>query len=256
MMARRRLFSLDIVDTDAFLDLPCSSQALYFHLGMRADDDGFVSSPKRITSTVNAASDDLKLLITKGFIIPFDTGVCVIRDWRVHNTIQKDRYKPTLYQLEKAMLQTTASNSYCLMDTECIQDVSIPETQDKLSKDKLREDNLIMTIAADTPQPPASKTSKTDGDRKKTRFIPPSVDEVEAYCKERGNSVDAQHFVDYYTANGWVQGKDKPIKNWKACVNTWERRDKDGTGNNGFDRVGGRKAQNSGRDWGIKYSNA
>lgn len=128
-MARRRLFSLDIVDTDSFLELPCSTQALYFHLGMRADDDGFVSSPKRITSTVNAATDDLKLLIAKGFIIPFDSGVCVIKDWRVHNTIQKDRYKPTLYQREKSMLQTTATNSYTLLDTSCIQSVSISESQ-------------------------------------------------------------------------------------------------------------------------------
>lgn len=72
------MFSLDVVDTDAFLDLPASSQSLYFHLGLRADDDGFISSPRRIASTVNASTDDLKLLIAKGFIIPFASGVCVV----------------------------------------------------------------------------------------------------------------------------------------------------------------------------------
>ena len=96
-MARRRMFSLDVIDTDSFLDLPASSQSLYFHLGMRADDDGFVSSPKRITAMVCASSDDLKLLVAKGFVIPFESGVCVIRDWRSNNYIQRDRYTPTIY---------------------------------------------------------------------------------------------------------------------------------------------------------------
>ena len=103
-MAKRRMFSLDVVDTDAFLDLPASSQSLYFHLGMRADDDGFISSPKRITSMINASGDDLRLLIAKGFVIPFESGVCVIRDWRVNNYIQRDRYTPTLYRDEKHLL--------------------------------------------------------------------------------------------------------------------------------------------------------
>lgn len=103
-MAKRRMFSLDVVDTDSFLDLPASSQSLYFHLGMRADDDGFVSSPKRITAMVGAAGDDLKLLIAKGFVIPFESGVCVIRDWRVNNYIQRDRYTPSIYTEEKQRL--------------------------------------------------------------------------------------------------------------------------------------------------------
>ena len=98
-MAKRRMFSLDVVDTDAFLDLPASSQSLYFHLGIRADDDGFVSSPRRITAMVSASADDLKLLAAKGFVIPFQSGVCVIRDWRINNYIQKDRYSPTIYCL-------------------------------------------------------------------------------------------------------------------------------------------------------------
>ncbi len=119
-MAKRRMFSLDVVDTDAFLDLPASSQSLYFHLGMRADDDGFVSSPKRITAMVNASGDDLKLLIAKGFVILFDSGVCVIRDWRVNNYIQSDRYTATLYVEEKWQLicQKTGVNPKFCVNTE------------------------------------------------------------------------------------------------------------------------------------------
>lgn len=83
-MANRRMFSLDVVDTDKFLEMPLSTQALYFHFGMRADDDGFVSSPKRIIKSLCCNEDDLKLLIAKGYLIPFESGVVVISDW---NTI-------------------------------------------------------------------------------------------------------------------------------------------------------------------------
>lgn len=121
-MAKRRMFSLDVVDTDAFLDLPASSQNLYFHLGMRADDDGFISSPKRIAATVNASADDLKLLAAKGFIIPFDSGVCVVRDWKINNYIQGDRYTPSLYTDEKERLVLDESKRYSMLDTACIQD--------------------------------------------------------------------------------------------------------------------------------------
>lgn len=107
-MANRRMFSLDVVNTDVFLDMPASSQNLYFHLGMRADDDGFVSSPKRITRLVNCGEDDLKILMSKGFIMPFDSGVVVIRHWKQNNYIQSDRYKKTIYQNE---LKTLCTNN-------------------------------------------------------------------------------------------------------------------------------------------------
>ncbi len=97
-MANRRMFSLDVIDTDKFLDMPATSQNLYFHLGLRADDDGFVSSPKKITKLVNCGSDDLNVLISRGFVIPFDDGIMVITHWKQNNYIQADRYKRTLYQ--------------------------------------------------------------------------------------------------------------------------------------------------------------
>ena len=136
-MANRRMFSLDVVDTDIFLDLPISSQALYFHLGMRADDDGFVSSPKRVTAMIGANQDDLKLLIVKGFVIALEGGVVVIRHWKQNNYIQSDRHKDTVYQNQMAAL--TVNNGIYEVDTKCIQTVSKMDTQasiDKNSKDK------------------------------------------------------------------------------------------------------------------------
>lgn len=103
-MANRRMFSLSVIDTDKFLDMPVSSQLLYFHLGMRADDDGFVSSPKRIARTTNCGDDDLKILATKGYIIPFESGVVVIRHWRQNNQLRSDRYRETVCKNEKATL--------------------------------------------------------------------------------------------------------------------------------------------------------
>lgn len=97
-MAAKRMFSIDVVDTDKFLDMPVSTQALYFHFGMRADDDGFVASPRKIVKIANCTNDDLKVLISKGYVIPFQSGVIVITDWKTNNFIRSDRYKATKYQ--------------------------------------------------------------------------------------------------------------------------------------------------------------
>lgn len=132
-MAQRRMFSKRITDTDIFTDMPLSSQCLYFHLNMNADDDGFVDKVKRVKTMIGASDDDLKLLLSKGFLIPFETGIVVIKDWKIHNYIQKDRYQPTIYQEEKQMLIESESGAYA----ECIQDVYIPDTQVRLGKDRL-----------------------------------------------------------------------------------------------------------------------
>ena len=124
-MAERRMFAKTIIDSDAFLEMPLSTQALYMHLSMRADDDGFINNPKRIQRMIGASDDDLKLLVAKRFLIVFDSGVVVIKHWRIHNYIQKDRYKETVYQEEKALLKLKNNKVYSLnklMDTECIQD--------------------------------------------------------------------------------------------------------------------------------------
>lgn len=111
-MAERRMFAKTIVDSDAFLDMPLSSQALYFHLSMRADDDGFVNNPKKIQRMIGCSDDDLKLLIAKRFVLIFDSGVIVIKHWRLHNTLRKDRYKPTIYQEEFKKLILKSDGGY------------------------------------------------------------------------------------------------------------------------------------------------
>ena len=111
-MAERRMFAKTIIDSDAFLSMPMSTQALYFHLAMRADDEGFVNGPKKIARMVGAAEDDMKILIGKRYILVFASGVIVIKHWRIHNYIQCDRYKPTLYQEEKSTLVVKGNKSY------------------------------------------------------------------------------------------------------------------------------------------------
>ena len=141
-MARRRMISLDVIDTDLFIDMPVTSRLFYYELCIRADDDGFVGSPKKIQSIVKCSDDDFKVLITKNFIIPFENGVIVIRDWKVHNYIPKDRYKPTIYQKEMKLLDIDCNGSYSIDSEPCIQLVYKLDTQDRLGKDRLGKDRL------------------------------------------------------------------------------------------------------------------
>lgn len=135
-MAQRRMFSKKVTNTDLFLDMPLSAQCLYFHLNMDADDDGFLGNPKTIRRQIGASEDDLKLLLAKHFLIPFENGVVVIKDWRIHNYIQKDRYNETIFSDEKDLLTLDKNNRYQLMDTKCIQGVSNVDTQVRLGKSK------------------------------------------------------------------------------------------------------------------------
>lgn len=141
------MFKLKLIDSDAFLDMPATTQLLYFHLAMRADDDGFIDNPKKIQRICGCGDDDLKLLLAKQFILAFESGVIVIKHWKLHNCIQKDRYKPTIYQDEKSHLAEDKSHVYSL-ETECIQSVSEMEPQvrlDKVSLDKIRLDKETTT---------------------------------------------------------------------------------------------------------------
>ena len=148
-MAERRMFAKTIIDSDMFIDMPMSARLLYYDLAMRADDDGFVNSPKKIMWFVGASMDDMNVLIARQFIIPFESGVVVIKHWKIHNYIQKDRYKATSYQAEKESL-TLKNGTYYTddlpdvsnLDTECIQDVYSLDTQVRLGKVRLGKDRL------------------------------------------------------------------------------------------------------------------
>lgn len=142
-MAQRRMFSKKITDTDSFLDMPLSAQALYFHLNMGADDEGFVDNIKKIQRSIGASNDDLKILVGKGFLIPFESGVVVIRHWRIHNYIQADRFQATIYQDEKEQLEFDKSKIASIKPLDqCIQNVSKMDTQVRLGEDSLDKDRL------------------------------------------------------------------------------------------------------------------
>ncbi|MFP7242723.1 hypothetical protein [Pediococcus pentosaceus] len=153
-MAQRRMFSKQITETDFFMDMPLSAQALYLHLIMNADDDGFIGNAKTILRMVGASNDDLKLLMAKQFILTFDDGITVIKDWRIHNYIQRDRYHKTIYNEHLKELELDDNGAYVKekpMYTDCIQDVSKMDTQVRLGKDRLGKDSNIYSSSNDEP---------------------------------------------------------------------------------------------------------
>ena len=139
-LANKRMFTMKIVDTDAFLDMPLSTQCLYFHLNMRADDDGFIGNPKRIEKIIGANDDDLKLLIAKRFVILFDDGVIVIKHWRMHNTLSRDRYVETSYTDEKKKLLLKDNGSYSLTNGNSIDDTKLIERSNRQTQKRRKID--------------------------------------------------------------------------------------------------------------------
>jgi hypothetical protein len=218
-MAERRMFAKTIIDSDAFIDMPLSTQALYFHLSMRADDDGFINNPKKIQRMIGASDDDLKVLVMKRFILPFDSGVVVIKHWKIHNYIRNDRYKQTIYKDEMAMLQIKENGAYTEVDALGIPTVNQPvyqmDTQDRLGKVS-KEIVEVRYIEAPSEEPQEQTKPK------KKSFVAPTLEEIQAYCRERKNNVDAKRFFDYFAASNWVDSKGNKVRNWKQKVITWE----------------------------------
>lgn len=191
-MAERRMFAKTIVLSDAFLDMPLGARCLYMTMGMLADDDGFVNNPKSIMRQSGATTDDLKILIEKKFIIPFESGVIVIKHWRINNYLQKDRYQETKYIEEKSQLQIDEKGAY----TSNVYTEYVYTGKDRIGKDRIGN-----------------------------KYIAPTLEEIQAYCTQRNNNVDAQKFYDYYTRNDWKDSKGNKVKNWKQKVITWEKHD-------------------------------
>ena len=200
------MFTKKITDGDIFTSMPPTTQCLYFHLCMGADDDGFSNNVRIAMFNSHATTDDFNTLVNKRFILPFESGVIVIKHWKMHNYIQSDRYHETKFLEEKSQLVLKENGVY----TECIQDGYKMDTEVSIGKnsiDKVSIDNNI----------------NNKGGVKSTRFVPPTVDEVKHYCSERKNNIDAESFIDFYQTKGWMVGKNK-MKDWKACVRTWEKR--------------------------------
>ena len=203
------MFAKRIIDSDAFLDLPISAQALYFHLAMRADDEGFIDNAKKIMRMVRCNEDDLNLLILKRYVVPFETGVMVIRHWLVHNLIRSDRFQPTDYKNEKAQLIINDDKTYSELGNQMATTWQ-PNDNQWLTQDRIGKDRI-------------GKDIEKENKEKEKRFAPPSVEEVDAYIKEQGYSFDAESFVDFYSSKGWKVGS-QPMKDWKAACRTWQRR--------------------------------
>ena len=228
-MAERRMFAKTIIDSDAFLDMPLSTQSLYFHLSMRADDDGFINNPKKIQRMVGASDDDLKLLIAKNFIIPFESGIVVIKHWKIHNYIRNDRYKSTVYQEEKAMLDTKGNNAY----TVCLPS-GIPsdnqsgyqmETQVRLGKDRIGKESIDIMPDSDESEPPKpSKPVKHKYGEYANVLL--TDDELE---KLKAEYPDWQERIERLSS--YVASTGKSYKSHYATIRTWARKDKPGRGN-------------------------
>lgn len=240
-MANKRMFSLSVIDTDKFLEMPPSTQALYFHLAMRADDDGFVASPKKIARMINCGEDDLKILFTKEFVIPFKSGVCVIRDWKINNnTIQADRYKPTIYIKEKEAIRVDENKAYSVMLTECIQDVYSLDTQNRLDQikiDKSRENILLGAACADSKPEPSPVLSLVLNDKS---FHPISQQQID-HWKELYPAVDI--LQELRKMKGWLESnpaKRKTKRGISAFITSWLSKEQDKGGmNHGYGTASG-----------------
>lgn len=198
-MAQKRMFDKTITNSDDFIEMPDSSQNLYFHLSMNADDDGFVNNWKSIMRMTGHKEDDLKVLVAKQYIIPFDSGVIVIKHWRINNYLRNDRYIETKFQQERQQLYVDDNMVYQMYTN------GIPSI-DKNRIDKNSIDNKEKV--------------------KRESFTKPTIEEIQKYCNERNNGINANAFYDFYESKNWYVGKNK-MKDWKACVRTWEQRDKE-----------------------------
>ena len=206
-MAKRRMFSMDVIDTDVFIEMLRDSRLLYYELCMRADDDGFVSSPKKILKIVGCSEEDLKLLIDKNFVIPFSSGVVAIRHWKVHNYIQKDRYKETIYTIEKSLLKQGENGIYIpnddTMDTKCVHigySGKVRLGKASLGKSESKENVILVEQVIDYMNKLAGTNFKST--TKKTQSL------INARLKE-GVTLEELVSVVYYKYQTWVV---KPFK--------------------------------------------
>ncbi len=229
-MAERRMFAKTIIDSDAFLDMPLSTQALYFHLSMRADDDGFINNPKKIQRMVGCGDDDLKLLMAKRFILVFESGVIVIKHWKIHNYIRNDRYKPTLYQDEKALLADKDNKAYTFAEELPKHDekLGIPDdnqtvhqmdTQVRLGKVRLGKDSKEIKDITPSKKTKANPIRHKYGEYKNVLL---SDEQMEKLKIEFPN--DYQERIERLSE--YCESSGKTYKNYLATIRSWARKEK------------------------------
>ena len=193
-----------------------SSQLLYFHLLLDADDDGFINAPKSIMRVIGAKDDDMRVLQAKGYTIPFDSGVIVIKHWRIHNSLRKDRYNPNpqLENERKQLIINDRKEYELATNWQPTGNQLATNGYHSIGKDSIGKDS----IGKDSVYSGCDKSQPT-----RTHFTPPTLEEVKAYCIERNNNIDAEYFIDFQEARGWVLSNGKKMKDWKATIRTWEK---------------------------------
>lgn len=245
-MANKRMIRRDVIDTDAFLDMPLSTQCLYFHLNLRADDDGFVGNPLRITKFIGASDDDLKLLIAKNFVILFEKGVIVIKHWRMHNTLSADRYHETNFVDEKAMLRLKENKSYTLGEGKKIDDSRLIEmskrqkTNERRTKDEQKTNpdidiDIDKDIDIDIYKEKIIKEKVDSDESKRTRSK--KKEQKKAYGEfnnvlltneefEKLQNLFSNHYQKYIEKlSGYIASKGTKYKSHYATIRNWLNRD-------------------------------
>ena len=212
-MAERRMFAKTIIDSDAFIDMPTTARLLYYDLSMRADDDGFVNSPKKISRMTGASDDDLRILAMKKFIIPFESGVVVIKHWKIHNYIRKDTYRETKYKDEKATLSLDENNAYT--NRQLL--VDDPSTQDRIGKDRIGKDSLVEDILVEKADKPPKPLRHKYGQYSNVLLTDEDLDKLKAEFSDWEKRIERLSSYMASTGNSY--------KNHLATIRNWARRD-------------------------------
>lgn len=209
-MSKRRMFSSDITNSDTFIEMNLATQAIYFHLSLSADDDGFINSATRTLRAVGGEKAFIEELIQNRFLIHFDNGILLVRHWHLHNQIKKDRYTPTIYKKEMEEVVLMDKVYYKKSELDCIQNGSTLEPQ--ISKEKISIDKD--SIGESREGPPY--------------FSVPSISDLEIYAAQIGyKNFNSKKFLSYYTANGWTTSNGRPCSDWKVLVDVWKAREND-----------------------------
>ena len=221
-MAGRRMFAKTIIDSDAFLDMPQSTQNLYFHLSMRADDDGFINNPKKIGRMIGCNDDDLKMLLMKNFVIGFEVGIVVIKHWRIHNYIRGDRYQPTVYQDELKQLDVKENKAYTFKNDDGMT-LGLPndnhmtyqvDTQVRLGKDRLGKVSKDSVSGKAEPPPTRHKF----GEYSNVLLTDEQLEKLKSEFSDWENRIER--------LDGYIQSSGKKYKDHLATIRNWAKKDK------------------------------
>ena len=209
-MGERRMLTRKVTDDDHFMSLSASAQALYLHLSMSADDDGFCNQVALCMFKAHASLSDLEALLKLRYVYQFESGVIVIKHWRMANALRKDRYTPTVWQKEFAQLALKENGSYTLADGCQVVANGLPSGCPNISKDNLNKSNI------------------ESGRKRANRFTPPTLEEVRKYALEHCTNVDPDHFYEYFSepndkGETWIDSKGNKVRNWKQKMLTWEK---------------------------------